>query len=902
MLSWGDLGVDTRGATSGQIKTLCPKCSRTRKKPNEPCLSVNLDDGVAHCHNCGESYSLNGKKVIQPKFRIPDQRVNIDMPPQFRQYIADRGISHNAVNRLCVGVGRKFFPSVQEERDCFEFPYFRSNQIVNIKSRTLDKEFVLEKEAEIILYGLNDIIGQPVAIWVEGEFDKLAFETAGIYPVVSVPNGANTGKMEYLANCENEIQPIQKHILAVDNDEKGRQLQVELAKRLDPKKCYYIQYPDGCKDANDILLQYGPEVLQQLVNDAVPFPIEGIIKPNAVLEDIFHISEHGTDPGLSTGWMNLDRHYRVKTGQWTVVTGIPSHGKSTFLDALMENLCIKHDWNIAYYSPENFPITQHVIALLKKYIGKPFGYGYTGAMSQEEVRIGMAWIQKHFTFLNSDETTLTLETILELAKVTILRDGIKGLVIDPWNELDHARPSKLSETEYISQALRTLRMFARKYDIHVWLVAHPQKPQKDKQTKKFPVPTLYDVSGCHSADTEVLTSDGWVPHPEVTLNHNVACFDPKTETMSYQAPEKIWEYDYDGEMYNFKSPSYDALVTPNHRMIIRPVWNKYRKVVGSGKGRPFKYSQYDWNFTHAAECTGNFIMPWSTDFVDGADIEMFLDYPADLIIRFLGWYISEGWVYKGSRGLGVCQGVGGLAMTMVEVMFRCGIEFSTYISKPGTNGSINGWKAYIGVRKNRELCEWVPENCGVGSANKKIPEFIWGVSTRQKELLLMSLIEGDGSKCREDTYSYSTTSKQLADDVQRLAIECGRMSSLSPKMIRENSLHSPQYQVNIGRKNRTTIAIRSSRNLLTEHYSGKVYCLTVPTGAYLVRRNGKPGIYGNSAHWYNKADNGLVIYKDPDEPENAVQIHVQKVRFRDTGKPGKVDLTYEPKNGRFLEG
>lgn len=89
---------------------------------------------------------------------------------------------------------------------------------------------------------------------------------------------------------------------------------------------------------------------------------------------------------------------------------------------------------------------------------------------------------------------MTVDGVLKLAKALVFRKGIRGLVIDPWNELDHSRPSNLSETEYISQALTKIRRFARTHEVHVWLVAHPTKLPKQTDGK-YPVPTPYDVSG-----------------------------------------------------------------------------------------------------------------------------------------------------------------------------------------------------------------------------------------------------------------------------------------------------------------------------------------------------------------------------------------------------------------------
>jgi twinkle protein len=93
-----------------------------------------------------------------------------------------------------------------------------------------------------------------------------------------------------------------------------------------------------------------------------------------------------------------------------------------------------------------------------------------------------------------DQGTFKLNQVLGLAKVAVRRYGIKGLVIDPWNELDHSRPRDLTETEYISKCLTQMRMFAREYGVHVWVVAHPVKMTKNGKGN-YNVPRLYDISG-----------------------------------------------------------------------------------------------------------------------------------------------------------------------------------------------------------------------------------------------------------------------------------------------------------------------------------------------------------------------------------------------------------------------
>jgi twinkle protein len=91
------------------------------------------------------------------------------------------------------------------------------------------------------------------------------------------------------------------------------------------------------------------------------------------------------------------------------------------------------------------------------------------------------------------DEALTIPALLKQAKALVARHGIRGLILDPWNEFDHARGTT-TETEYISTSLTQIRRFARNYGVHVWLVAHPQKLYR-RDDGSYPVPTPYDISG-----------------------------------------------------------------------------------------------------------------------------------------------------------------------------------------------------------------------------------------------------------------------------------------------------------------------------------------------------------------------------------------------------------------------
>ena len=208
-----------------------------------------------------------------------------------------------------------------------------------------------------------------------------------------------------------------------------------------------------------------------------------------LIPQVFELYETGLKPGDSTGWKMLDPHYTVAMNQWTLVTGTPHSGKSEFLDALMVNLADRQGWRFMVFSPENHPLSLHASKILEKYIGKPFGAGPTERMSADEVQEGLVWMRDRFHFLRLAEPTL--DCILgDCAKWTSPTRKM-GVVVDPWNTLEHRRPREMTTTEFVSQQLSWIINFTRENYVHFWLVAHPKKPEKDRAGKP---PTPYEIS------------------------------------------------------------------------------------------------------------------------------------------------------------------------------------------------------------------------------------------------------------------------------------------------------------------------------------------------------------------------------------------------------------------------
>lgn len=501
MKTWEETGIDVRGKHDGEIKTTCPKCSHTRKKSRFPCLNVNLDKGVWHCWHCDWAGSLKQGEYARPmltkSYRKPDYVSGASgLPEKMQAWFKSRGITEPVLRRNMIGHGATYFPQVEEERPCVMFPYRRKGEVVNVKYRTGDKLFRMEGGCERVLYGLDDI-GEKL-VWVEGEIDKLSIEVAGITSCVSVPDGAPApdsksyeSKFDFLEAPE--IGRAVLHIIAVDNDAPGLRLRDELVRRLGPEKCRLVEWPDGCKDANDVLTTLGVDVLLDCINDARELPIVGAHSVEDYMEDIQRLYRDGVDIGVGTGWNCVDEFYRVRAGDVTVVTGAPNSGKSEWLDALCVNLANAHGWRFAVYSPEQGSPAEHVAKLAEKKSGKPFNRGPSPRITVNELDIALTWLKEHFDWMEPEAPTL--DCLLSVARQLVLRRGVRGIVLDPWNEIEHSRPDSETETEYIGKCLQAVRRFARGHKVHVWVVAHPQKLQKDPKTGQYPVAGPYEISG-----------------------------------------------------------------------------------------------------------------------------------------------------------------------------------------------------------------------------------------------------------------------------------------------------------------------------------------------------------------------------------------------------------------------
>ena len=238
-------------------------------------------------------------------------------------------------------------------------------------------------------------------------------------------------------------------------------------------------------------MKSGAEALKQAIAEAQEVPLEGIFTADDVREELEVLFEKGLQKGAVLGMGELDDLLSVEVGRLLVVTGIPGDGKSEFLDEVAVHLSLSYDWRCAWFSPENFPVTLHHPKLIEKLIGKRF---MKGIMKPMEFDAAVGYLSRNFYDILPEEG-YRVDTILEKAEALVRRKGIRVFILDPYNCLEHQIPHGQSETQYISEFLEKLRSFARRRQVLVILAAHPVKMKKDPVSGKYPVPTMYDISG-----------------------------------------------------------------------------------------------------------------------------------------------------------------------------------------------------------------------------------------------------------------------------------------------------------------------------------------------------------------------------------------------------------------------
>lgn len=494
-----------------RVRSICPFCNERRSNKKDKCLSIDTESGAYYCHYCNAKGYFKSKldetlskdrKLYKPKKMnfVKPKAKNKEMEQVFAdtflQYFQGRGISKETLIKARVTQEIEFMPQVGRKIGCMAFNYYLDGELINIKHRTRNKDFKLVSGAKLIPYNIDSIAPdvyesdeEKYCLYVEGEIDALTYIECGFEHVVSVPNGASTN-LEYLDDfIDSHFDKLDCIYISVDNDKKGVECRNELIRRFGSEMCKLVEYPKPCKDINEVLVQYGRSAVEECVRnakDCKPDGIQELVDVEAALDDIF---EHGFEKGATFGIPSLDDIFSVKTGLLHIVTGVPSHGKSFMLNYLLIRLNLLHDWKVAFFSPEFYPVSHHIAQTIETYGGQRFCKENYSIPVYEKMK---DYLARNMFYIDPNDTDIN--SVLERAKYLIRKKGIKVLVIDPFNSLIDKERKNQKQDEYISDFLQKLRWFCRKYDVAGFIVMHPTKLQK-LENGQYPVCDLYNCKG-----------------------------------------------------------------------------------------------------------------------------------------------------------------------------------------------------------------------------------------------------------------------------------------------------------------------------------------------------------------------------------------------------------------------
>lgn len=379
---------------------------------------------------------------------------------------------------------------------------------------------------------------------------------------------------------------------------------------------------------------------------------------------------------------------------------------------------------------------------------------------------------------------------------------------------------------------------------------------------------------CFDEETEVLTYSGWKPVAQVTLSDQVCCLQGDG-SFAYQRPTALHSYPQGGRMYRLESQQLDMFVTAQHRVYVQPRGEDAFKLLpaeqvlgkrvshkkdGVWRGASPRVVQLPEHVAGTPGGRGYRILPP-------------LSIPTRQFMFLLGTFLSEGSVYPDGLKISQVKPSGrkafqeaaaklGLSIGVFPEHFHVyGVQLRDYFKRFGHSGS------------------------------KYIPSFVFDFEKEDLEVLFRWLMWGDGHT-KSLPISYTTTSKRLADDVQRLCLHIGKAANVSwsdPPPLEKNGRVYPRKrtyvvriinskltpQVNHSHAKKQTTQVEE----IVENFTGAVHCVTVPGHVLYVRRNGKAYWSGNS---HRHGGKGIVVAILPDK--EAPQ-----------GKDGKpVDILFQP--------
>ena len=471
-----DVEYDPRSASGekGEAYIICPICTpgRNPKHQHEKKLAIRVNDPGDNkrwrCNHCGEGGYLQNedykkKETVALEIKELKKVPKLD-PISERMAIwckEKRNISFNTLSKLGVFATKKKMRkkdgTFTDLIDVLVFPSYDGDVLVDIHYRSANKLFSSEEGTTKIFWNINNLIGKKKAVITEGRFDALAIYEADLgLDAVSVPNGVSmtvaerayfkrTGEIDqskplnltYLDLHWEVFEALEEVIIATDDDPPGIKLRTELARRIGPEKCKYIQWTDfDSKDANGCLIKHGPDGIKNALRNAKDFPVRGLIKAKDVIKQILYEYDNGKQKGLSIGYTTVDPHFRLVPGHSIVINGYRQMGKTAFMFEIVLNMAVLYGWKSCLYTPENYPAVRCYDTLIEMLLGKSIDKDSNDRAPKSEIIKAANFLQEHVFFIEDDDHEgFTHKQLREKFSQMIKRYGVKLVVKDPLNTI-----------------------------------------------------------------------------------------------------------------------------------------------------------------------------------------------------------------------------------------------------------------------------------------------------------------------------------------------------------------------------------------------------------------------------------------------------------------------------------
>jgi twinkle protein len=551
-MNWEDIGVHPKGKT-GKFITTCPKCSGDRKKKNIPCLTVNDEVGNRwwHCNHCTFSGNLDIYEKQQERInkvysrsRMPQVLPELYTKDVIELLCAPKGLSMATLKKRGI---YEIPPLPGESKACIAFPFKKRGILVNVKFRRLDydrtialssgeerylsKNWQIKKEdgAEVAYWGLDhlDFTKSKDLLITEGETDLLTWVECGLdesINLLSVPNGAINAndkdiqdKLAFALDpwvIENVYAKAERVFLATDDDAPGHRLREELSAIIGKDKCFIVKYK-GRKDVNEVLVgdagkdfdPLGKKGVLECFEDAFPYPIKGIMTIDHALDKLMMMANQEEQKGFIIGDAIIDNYISLKPNLLVTVTGIPSHGKTSWWRWYEAKQTMKNSLKWAKFVPDSRPVEREYARIAEIIVGKRWEKNKPWSMSEEQRKRAIDFVRTFYVIVVPDEKNIelikalngknvgsqTLDSLFWYFETLKKQHNIFGYNIDAWNKIDHQRPKDLTEEAYIGKALDSILKFNQNFELMASIIAHPTK--LERKDPNYEPPDLYNIKG-----------------------------------------------------------------------------------------------------------------------------------------------------------------------------------------------------------------------------------------------------------------------------------------------------------------------------------------------------------------------------------------------------------------------